>query len=74
MKCNILTLHDANNVGAFMQAYSLQYFLEQNNIKSNFIRFTPTGNNSKLSKAFKIIKSFKFNSTDRVINLLYCVK
>lgn len=61
MKCNILTLHDANNVGAFMQAYSLQYFLEQNNIKSNFIRFTPTGNNSKLSKAFKIIKSFKFN-------------
>ena len=61
MKCNILTLHDANNVGAFMQAYSLQYFLEQNKIQSNFIKFAPTGNNSKISKALKIIKSLKFN-------------
>lgn len=61
MKCNILTLHDANNVGAFMQAYSLQYFLEQNKIQSNFIKFASTGNNSKISKALKIIKSLKFN-------------
>ncbi len=59
MNISILTLHEANNVGAFLQAYSLQSVLNKlQGVNSvSFIRFPNQGvENSKFLKAIGYIK------------------
>lgn len=76
MKASIATLHGANNVGAFLQAYSLQTVIESLIGEDNcsFIRFPSegTGNNSKLQKVARYLKQgrlgtvlFKYNSAKK---------
>lgn len=76
MKVSIMTLHGANNVGAFLQAYSLQTVIESiaGEGSSSFIRFPSggAGRISKLSKAMFYLKQgrlgtvmFKYRSAKK---------
>lgn len=60
MKVSIVTLHEANNVGAFLQAFSLQKTIESLVGEGNcsFLRFLSSnkGANSKLKKAVSYLK------------------
>lgn len=63
MKVSIITLHGANNVGAFLQAFSLQKVVESVVGEDNcsFIRF-PSQNakqDSKVKKAFRYLKKLE---------------
>ena len=62
MDISILTLYGANNVGAFLQAFSLQQVLGEICKDSNicFVRF-PSAEQSKMKKAFHYFKSLKFS-------------
>lgn len=56
MKVSIATLHGANNVGAFLQAYSLQTVIESvvGEGSCSFVRF-PSGGAGKSSKLSKVM-------------------
>ena len=62
MDISILTLYGANNVGAFLQAFSMQSVLEElcTTGKVSFIRF-PSAQQSKMKKALRYFKSLKFS-------------
>ena len=65
MKVSIITLHGANNVGAFLQAFSLQTVVEslEGVEKVNFIRFPAhQEKKSKLQKVFYYLRKRKIRS------------
>lgn len=65
MKVSILTLHSANNVGAFLQAYSLQSVIESliGEGSCSFVHFpSDGGNTSKLHKAMRYLKQGKLGT------------
>ena len=62
MDISILTLYSANNVGAFLQAFSMQHVLEKSCTSGevSFIR-SPSAQQSKIKKALRYFKSLKFS-------------
>ena len=63
MKVSILTLHEANNIGAFLQAFSLQVVVESvvGNGNCSFIRFSKhvSNSDSKIKKAVSYLKKLQ---------------
>lgn len=60
MNVNIMTLHNANNVGAFLQAFSLQTVLQQMGHNVSFMQFkSETKKSGKLSKVMYYLKQGK---------------
>lgn len=63
MDISILTLHEANNVGAFLQAFSLQTVLQSMYGKDNvhFVRFShKTERANKMQKVVNLLKQKQF--------------
>ena len=81
MKIHIITLHNANNVGAFLQALSLQSVLRDQGHEVSFLTFTPKKVNKfkKVKKYLKIGNPFllyfkyksakKYNAISNLLNI-----